>query len=47
MVIDKLYNCDCMEFMASMEKDCVDMTLTDIPYDAVNNNDIKARGGAK
>ena len=45
MVVDKLYNCDCMEFMASMGKDSVDMTLTDIPYDAVNNNDIKARGG--
>ena len=45
MVVDKLYNCNCMEFMASMERNSVDMTLTDIPYDAVNDNETHNGGG--
>lgn len=35
-MIDTLLNCDCMEFMKTMADKSVDMTLTDIPYDAVN-----------
>ena len=38
MDIDKLFNCDCMEFMKSMPDNSVDMTLTDIPYERVNEN---------
>ena len=38
MDIDKLFNCDCMEFMKSMPDMSVDMTLTDIPYEEVNEN---------
>lgn len=36
MEINKLYNIDCMQFMSSMTDECVDMTLTDIPYGEVN-----------
>lgn len=35
---DRLYNCDCMEFMKTMADNSVDMTLTDIPYEEVNKN---------
>lgn len=38
MEIDTLVNCDCMDFMKSMPDKSVDMTLTDIPYDSVNEN---------
>ena len=38
MEIDKLLNCDCMEYMKTMADDSVDMTLTDIPYEEVNKN---------
>lgn len=31
-----IYNQDCMEFLIGMEKNSVDLTLTDIPYDVVN-----------
>lgn len=34
-----LYNDDCMEVMRKMPDNSVDLTLTDIPYDAVNRND--------
>lgn len=37
-MLDKLFNCDCMEFMKSMPDNSVDMTLTDIPYEHVNEN---------
>ena len=36
--LNKLYNDDCMEIMKSMEKDSVDLTLTDIPYGKVNRD---------
>lgn len=36
--LNKLYNDDCMEIMKSMEKDSVDLTLTDIPYGEVNRD---------
>jgi DNA modification methylase len=42
-MLDTLLNCDCMEFMKTMTDKSVDMTLTDIPYDAVN----KAVEGSK
>lgn len=32
----KLYNCDCMELMKTMEKNSVNCILTDIPYDGVS-----------
>lgn len=35
-MIDTLINCDCMEFMKTMGDKSVDMTLTDIPYNALN-----------
>lgn len=38
MNIDKLENADCIEFMKSMDKNSVDFTLTDIPYDSVDKN---------
>jgi site-specific DNA-methyltransferase (adenine-specific) len=34
--INKIYNMDCLEGMKQMEDNSVSMTLTDIPYDAVN-----------
>lgn len=34
---DKLYHIDCMEYMKEMPDNSVDFTLTDIPYDGVNN----------
>lgn len=35
----KLYNCDCMEYMRINVKDnSIPFTLTDIPYNAVNRN---------
>lgn len=36
MEIDKLLNCDCMDFMKTMPDKSVDMTLTDIPYETIN-----------
>lgn len=32
----KLYNCDCMELMKTMENNSVNCILTDIPYDGVS-----------
>ena len=36
MVSDAIYNVDCMKFMSEMEDNSVQLTLTDIPYNAVN-----------
>lgn len=36
MELNKIYNIDCMKFMADMENNSVDFTLTDIPYDEVS-----------
>lgn len=38
MEINKLYNMDCMRFMESVDGGQFDLTLTDIPYNAVNRN---------
>lgn len=32
-----LYDLDCMELMSNMDENSVEMTLTDIPYDALND----------
>lgn len=34
----KLYNCDCMEYMKNVKDNSISFTLTDIPYNAVNRN---------
>lgn len=34
---DVLINIDCMEYMKSLPDNSIDLTLTDIPYDGVNN----------
>ena len=39
MDINTVYNCDCMEFMNTIPKNSVDLTLTDIPYGEVNRAD--------
>lgn len=39
----QLNHADCIEFMKSMEDDSVTMTLTDIPYDVVNNYECGIR----
>ena len=37
MILDnKVFHGDCMELMRKLPNNCVDFTLTDIPYDAVN-----------
>jgi DNA modification methylase len=33
-----LINGDCIQVMSTLEKDSVDFTLTDIPYDVVNRS---------
>lgn len=33
-----MFNTDCMDIMSKMDDGCVDFTLTDIPYDAVNRD---------
>ena len=38
-MLDTLINCDCMEFMKTIGDKSVDMTLTDIPYNALNKID--------
>ena len=34
----KLYNCDCMEYMSNLKDNFISFTLTDIPYNAVNRS---------
>lgn len=34
----RLYNCDCMEYMKNVKDNSISFTLTDIPYNAVNRN---------
>ena len=43
IMINNIYNCDCMEFMAEMDNNSVDFTLTDIPYNEVHkkNNGLR------
>lgn len=36
MTLDKIYNTDCIEYMRTMDNNSVDLTLTDIPYNAVH-----------
>lgn len=38
MEINKIYNCDCIQFMQTLAANSVDLLLTDIPYDGVNRN---------
>lgn len=38
-MLNKIYNDDCMNFMKTMNKDSVSLTLTDIPYNEVNRAD--------
>lgn len=33
-----MFNADCIDIMSKMDDNCVDFTLTDIPYDAVNRD---------
>ena len=46
-MIDTLINCDCMEFMKTMGDKSVDLTLTDIPYDAVNKKETRDNKGIR
>lgn len=39
MVLNKIYNMDCIEGMKKMNDNSIDFTLTDIPYGAVNRKD--------
>lgn len=36
MELNKIHNIDCLEFMKTLPDKCVDLLLTDIPYDGVN-----------
>jgi len=36
MELNKIHNIDCLEFMKTLPDKCVDLVLTDIPYDMVN-----------
>lgn len=36
--LNNIYNIDCMEYMPQMKPKCVELTLTDIPYNEVNRN---------
>ena len=43
MLESKIILGDCIEFMASLSDNCIDMVLTDIPYDEVNRQDSGLR----
>jgi len=47
--LGKLYNCDCLDFMKTMEDKSVDLVLTDPPYRDEKDNqptkDMRANGG--
>lgn len=34
--LNTIQNCDCLEFMKTLPDKCIDLVLTDIPYDMVN-----------
>ena len=36
---NEFLNIDCMEYMKSLNNNSIDLVLTDIPYDGVNDND--------
>lgn len=36
MLINQIFNEDCIDYMAKMKNESVDFTITDIPYNAVN-----------
>ena len=37
IILNKLYNCDCVELMNSMEEEFIDLTVTSPPYDKLRN----------
>ncbi len=37
-LLGKVHNCDCLEFMKQLPDKCVDLVLTDPPYNASNSN---------
>lgn len=39
MELNKLYNMDCLEYMSRLEDNCVDLVLTDIPYDECSDRE--------
>lgn len=39
MELNKLYNMDCLEYMSRLEDNCVDLILTDIPYDVCSDRE--------
>lgn len=38
MELNKVFNCDCIDFMSKMKNDSIDLLLIDIPYGEVNRN---------
>ncbi len=38
-LLGKVHNCDCLEFMKQLPDNCVDLVLTDMPYNEVNRED--------
>jgi len=40
--IEGLYTADCVEFMASMPTECVDLVVTSPPYDNLRNYKMSA-----
>lgn len=43
----KFYNANCMDIMSQMDAGCIDLFITDIPYDGVNNTDPRGDGMRK
>lgn len=43
MELNKVHNMDCLEFMKTLPDKCVDLLLTDIPYDGVNRKSAGLR----
>ena len=41
--INSIHNDDCMNYMKTMSDECVDLTLTDIPYGEVNRDSNRLR----
>ena len=44
MQVNQILCADCISAMATLPNDCVDFTLTDIPYNAVNRYDSGFNG---